>query len=1070
MSYEFGVGRKKRAVSDFGIGDLIAALDGGVHSAGAQTGRRNRRRAAKKRLAQSSLLAPILAAEGCLTVGKEEVPLGSAESTGGSSAAASGSSGAAPGSGLTSPDAGTSQAAQDDFGFNTPATTEIQITTSELLANDFSAKGEALQLVRVYGASNGTVSLNGNMVTFTPNHGFEGAASFKYEVRDADGELSTATVEIQVGDAAPDGQNGEQGDSGSDGDAGDGGGSNGGGGGGGSSGAQPDAAMMADMAALMSLVPLEGATHVAVQNGSWFDPATWANGQIPDDGAKVVISDGVTVQYDGESPVSLFTVRVDGALEFATDVNTFMEVDTFVVSTTGRLTIGTADNPVAPGVEAVIQIADNGPIDVQWDTRLLSRGIISRGDVEIYGAEKDTFLKVATDPMAGDTSITLEEVPAGWQVGDKLVLTGTNLTSVPQVAPGELRDITTEDEELIITNITGNVITFATPLQFDHDTPRADLKAYVANYSRNIRFETENPDSVPVSQRGHVMFMGSDSVDVRYAEFYELGRTDKSQRAVTADDLDVIAPDSNLKARYPLHFHRVGVDSQEDMPLLVGNAVWGSPGWGVVQHDSNAILADNAVYDAFGAGFVAETGNEAGRWVHNISIKSIGVEGGAKWGPDVDAFDLGRTGAGFWFQGRLVAAVDNVAAGVPGGQGFVYMSRGAVGDVINVLPENVPQSETLRYLDDALINKPAISQFAGNEAIATDVGLEVIKASPIQDHDVRTVIEGFTAWEVRTGIHLQYTGHYTLKDIDLVATEQTSGGATPAQAIELGPNTIDIVVNGANLDGFDAGFLLRKEVINLNNPFDGDFQYVFIDVNFQNIGQNFINGDANDLILTGDQLVNGRLLFDSDLDGLFPQAPKFDNQPWLELSGTKTDSIGSIEVSQEWDPFKYGWFSLRGAVEQEGYWTLPDGRNITVFDQYVSDRATGELLKFGVLVENLDVNNLRADGGFTRIDPIYNGVLDVNSQAPVAQADLATVTENQSVIIDVLANDFDPDGDPLNVDGLVQPRNGRVYENDDNTLTYIPDPNYVGNDEFWYWVEDNNGNFTKAQVQVTVEI
>ena len=44
-------------------------------------------------------------------------------------------------------------------------------------------------------------------------------------------------------------------------------------------------AMQAEHLALMDLAPLADATHVAVKDGSWFDPATWANGEAPGDGA-----------------------------------------------------------------------------------------------------------------------------------------------------------------------------------------------------------------------------------------------------------------------------------------------------------------------------------------------------------------------------------------------------------------------------------------------------------------------------------------------------------------------------------------------------------------------------------------------------------------------------------------------------------------------------------------------------------------------------------------------------------------------------------------------------------------
>jgi hypothetical protein len=135
-----------------------------------------------------------------------------------------------------------------------------------------------------------------------------------------------------------------------------------------------------------------------------------------------------------------------------------------------------------------------------------------------------------------------------------------------------------------------------------------------------------------------------------------------------------------------------------------------------------------------------------------------------------------------------------------------------------------------------------------------------------------------------------------------------------------------------------------------------------------------------------------------------------------------------------------------------------------VIDQYVSDRATGAVEKFGVVIEWQ-----RNFSDFAE-EPHYNGVLDLSSADPVARTDIASVGENESIVLDVLSNDYDPDGDGLAVDGVTYASHGSVYENEDGTLTYTPDPNFSGSDEFWYWVQDDNGNFTKGHVQVTVEI
>lgn len=824
--------------------------------------------------------------------------------------------------------------------------------------------------------------------------------------------------------------------------------------------------MQKEHIALMNLVPVSAATHVAVNDGSWFDPKTWASGQVPGDGAKVLIPDGVTVDYDGESKASLFTVRVDGQLDFATDIDTFMEVDTFVVAATGTLTIGTEGDAVDPGVNAVISFADNGPINVAWDPMLLSRGLISHGTIDINGAEKAAFLKVAVDPMKGDTTLTLEAPPEGWQVGDKLVLTATHLASTKGTALGAPITVATEDEELIITAINGNVITFNKALQYDHEGPGADLKAYVANYSRNVSFENEGGATTPVHERGHVMLMHSDNISVKYAEFDELGRTDKSERSFDVTALTSVASDSNVKGRYSLHIHRAGVGDQDDPAILEGNAVYGSPGWGFVHHDSNAILSNNAAYDVFGAAFVAETGNETGRWDSNIAIKSLGVNNITKDGADVNAFDLGRTGTGFWFQGRLVEAVGNVAASVPSGAGFTYFHRGADSSHIPIDPDTATMSDSLRYLDSVRANTPNISIFLNNESIATQTGLEVIKANPRQDHDVRSVIENFLAWEVKIGVHLEYTGHYTIKDLDVVASDSRGIGANYTIGLDLQKNVIDVVVNGANIEGFYTGVRQVKTGVAGLDFMNGKDQwdYVYIDVNVTGATLGYTNRTPGDKFLTAADLTDGRLFYNS----AFAETHIVQSNGVFNLLGTKTDSIGRTASYKIWDPNYINATELRGSIEQNGYWTTADGRRVALIEEYVSDRATGDVIKVGLFVE-IPSHYVLAAGKFTRITPANNGVLDQNSKAPVAVDDAAHVQQGRSVVIDVLANDSDPDGDAIRLDGLFS-QSGHVVANADGTVTYFADANFTGEDVFYYWVQDTNGDMTRAQVTVTVDI
>jgi len=78
----------------------------------------------------------------------------------------------------------------------------VTIPTSTLLANDTDAEGDSFILMSVQSAVNGTVSIVGANVIFTPISNYEGPASFTYTARDVLGATSTATVNVGVGAAS----------------------------------------------------------------------------------------------------------------------------------------------------------------------------------------------------------------------------------------------------------------------------------------------------------------------------------------------------------------------------------------------------------------------------------------------------------------------------------------------------------------------------------------------------------------------------------------------------------------------------------------------------------------------------------------------------------------------------------------------------------------------------------------------------------------------------------------------------------------------------------------------------
>ena len=90
------------------------------------------------------------------------------------------------------------------------------------------------------------------------------------------------------------------------------------------------------------------------------------------------------------------------------------------------------------------------------------------------------------------------------------------------------------------------------------------------------------------------------------------------------------------------------------------------------------------------------------------------------------------------------------------------------------------------------------------------------------------------------------------------------------------------------------------------------------------------------------------------------------------------------------------------------------------------------------------------------------------NNAPLVANDSAVTNEDTAVVIDVLANDSDPDGDSLTVGELGPPQHGAATRNADNTITYVPAADYFGSDSFSYMVSDGRGGGQRANVNITI--
>ena len=107
------------------------------------------------------------------------------------------------------------------------------------------------------------------------------------------------------------------------------------------------------------------------------------------------------------------------------------------------------------------------------------------------------------------------------------------------------------------------------------------------------------------------------------------------------------------------------------------------------------------------------------------------------------------------------------------------------------------------------------------------------------------------------------------------------------------------------------------------------------------------------------------------------------------------------------------------------------------------------------------------DKGLATTAAVVVTVTDVN-ESPAAVDDEAETEEDREVVIAVLANDTDPDGDALEVEAVSAAAHGATRITAEGEVAYTPEPDYHGADGFTYVVSDGAGETATGTVTVTV--
>ncbi len=727
------------------------------------------------------------------------------------------------------------------------------VIPAQLLANDCDPEGLPLTLAGISNIIGGTAELREGLVFFTPDDSAV-VRSFDYSVSDSAGLTSSATMVLNERPPVH--------------------------------GTPGDEIRAGEHAALFTLIDSADATNVAVQDGLWSAAETWATGSVPAAGERVLIHSTVEVIYDVQSDVPLEWLRVDGVLTFQHDLNTRLLVETLATAPRSTINIGTTSTAINAAVTAEILIdTTGGPLSQLDDPTLVGRGFISHGATNIFGAEKVEHTTLAGDALEGASFLELSDtaIPAGWQIGDTLLLAGTeadasllnNTGQGAAIVAADAANARFRDELLEITSfevVDGFVRVFfnnvtnqnaidavLSTLLWNHRRPdgetfdASELSIHVANLTRNVLVRSSDP-TVETQQRGHFMVMHNVNAEIHHAQFRDLGRTDKRQ---VVDDPAAIGnfdgspgTGTNPRGRYGLHAHRLGASSLNGpVAEITGNVVWGTPGWGIVHHDSHLVLADNVVFDVVGAGIVAEDGNELGLWRNNLVVKTTGdlvnnFDDGALFqtlrGP---RFDLGFVGSGYWVQGGGfgIRMEDNVAVSSNAAGFDIVHNTDGLANVEQISVDLIEDPVVRQAIIDAGFdfvtpnNVPTrgidgLVAYNGFRGIHTwlhnrDSGnMEGTFTFPtFLAHDFRSRIENFSIWNVQSGIQNFYSTRFDFVNGLVVGDVSTpvSYFADPGQqannssGIGISHNHAEannILFDGLRLEGFEYGYQVFSPV------------------------------------------------------------------------------------------------------------------------------------------------------------------------------------------------------------------------------------------------------------------
>ncbi|MBW4543721.1 MAG: tandem-95 repeat protein [Symplocastrum torsivum CPER-KK1] len=212
----------------------------------------------------------------------------------------------------------------------------------------------------------------------------------------------------------------------------------------------------------------------------------------------------------------------------------------------------------------------------------------------------------------------------------------------------------------------------------------------------------------------------------------------------------------------------------------------------------------------------------------------------------------------------------------------------------------------------------------------------------------------------------------------------------------------------------------------------------------------------------------------TDSDGLFVETTFGVTVTAVNDTPTVVNSIPNQSAAED-IPFSFllpaNTFSDVDAGSSLAYTaTLSNGNALPSWLTFNAATRTFSGTPLNGMVGSLDIRVTATDEVGANVSNTFNLAIANTNYAPITNDEVATLTEGNSITLDLLANATDADGDVLTVGSFINPTYGTLVQNEEGTFTYTAPLNFSGADSFTYTVSDGHGGTSEmATVSLTVD-